>query len=1067
MKFIADLHIHSHYSLATSKELEPEHLDYWARLKGISLVATGDFTHPGWIKELKEKLEPAEEGLFKLKPELRLKLPLQNPEVENYDVRFILSSEISSIYKKDGKVRKVHNLLYAPDFETVEKIQHQLAHLNCNITSDGRPIVGIDSRDLLEIALNCSPDTFFVPAHIWTPWFSILGEKGGFNSVEECFGDLTPHIHALETGLSTDPALNWMCSFLDSYTLLSNSDAHSPDRLGRNSNIFNCDFDYNTIIEAIKKADGKSFIGTIDFFPQEGKYHYDGHRKCNVCWNPVETLRNRAICPVCGRRVVVGVASRIAQLSDRTDITQRPNRRDFYSIIPLPELLSEIAGTGESSKKVKQWYSILLQKFGSEFDILLNHPPEFFENNGEPVLAEAIRRMRNGNVIIKEGFDGEYGVIKVFQPGEAKLFEAGEKLFADTKVSSNVPKRKLLNFDLAEYQQLIKENYSFEAGNDEKDDNNTDWLSMFNAEQRQAVLHQSGPALVLAGPGTGKTRVLTSRIANLVNNSGVNPSSILAITFTNKASGEIKSRLEEHLKNNEANLLKVATFHSLGLDILRENIDITGRKEGFILVGDDEKTVLLKTAFGWKERDAGKLSENITSVKQNLKTAEEVKDEVLRDQFILYQNKLKEANAFDLDDLIYLPFLYLKEDKNLADKYKERYSNILIDEYQDINYAQYHFIRQILSETNGNIFAIGDPNQSIYGFRGSDIEFIRRFTLDFPSATVYQLKKSYRCTDRILLASTQVLNIKEDDPLKGTSRGLKIRIDTHVSDQAEASFIAKTIDELMGGMQFHSMDRGLQNDYDEELEGLSDFAILCRTRSQMEIIAQILAEKNIPVQVIGREAFYQFEPFKTVVNILSWLINPENELLRAILKDAGVNPDDFKGIRSNESLERVIKEVISKITILKEKQYQFQNDQLVSIAKRYSDLNSFINTCRLGSGTDTWQQKAGKVSLMTIHAAKGLEFGCVFIPGCEDGLIPYTLYRDDTDMDEEKRLLYVGMTRASKYLFLSHALVRKINNRELRLDRSPFLNNIENTLFEMSFREKKKEKVGDTQLKLF
>lgn len=462
MKFIADLHIHSHFSLATSKQLNPEYLDYWARLKGIGLVATGDFTHPKWIEELKQKLEPAEPGLFKLRPELRLSLPFINAEIENREVRFILSAEISSIYKKNGKVRKVHNLLYAPGFDAVEKMQSRLSKIG-NITSDGRPILGLDAHDLLELALNCSPDIFFVPAHIWTPWFSVLGEKGGFNSIEECFGDLTHHIYALETGLSTNPALNWMCSFLDRYTLLSNSDAHSPERLGRNANLFNCEYSYQHIFEAIKKADGKSFIGTIDMFPQEGKYHYDGHRKCNICWNPVETLQHKAICPECGKRVVIGVASRIAQLSDRTDITQRPNRRSFSSIIPLPEILAEISGSGESSKKVKQCYFNMLEKCGSEFDILLNHPLETIYKNCGPLLAEAIRRMRNGEIIIQEGYDGEYGVIKVFQPGELKQIDSGDKFYINTTEIEQKKEPRLLNFDLSAYRRLIEEHYTIEG----------------------------------------------------------------------------------------------------------------------------------------------------------------------------------------------------------------------------------------------------------------------------------------------------------------------------------------------------------------------------------------------------------------------------------------------------------------------------------------------------------------------------------------------------------------------------------------------------------------------------
>ncbi|HEY4784790.1 MAG TPA: UvrD-helicase domain-containing protein [Bacteroidales bacterium] len=1067
MNFIADFHIHSHFSLATSKELDPEHLDYWARIKGIGLIATGDFTHPGWIKELREKLIPAEPGLFKLKPELRIKLPFTHAETENREVRFLLSSEISNIYKKNGKVRKVHNLLYAPDFETVEKMQQELSKIG-NITSDGRPILGLDSKNLLDLALHISKDIHFIPAHIWTPWFSVLGEKGGFNSVEECFEDLTEHIFAVETGLSTDPALNWMCSFLDKFTLVSNSDAHSPDRLGRNANMFNCSMDYHRIFEAMKRADGETFLGTIDLYPQEGKYHYDGHRKCNVCWNPVETLRNRAVCPVCGRRVVVGVASRIAQISDRTDISQRPNRREFKSIIPLPEILSEIYESGESSKKVKQIYFNLLQKLGSEFDILLHNDMETIESAGGPVLAEAIRRMRNGQIIIKEGFDGEYGVIKVFNPGEAKLYEAGEKLFLDTKVAT-VPKRKLLNFDLAEYRSLMEQHYALDGAPEEPDEQETkDWLASFNPEQKQAVMHHEGPALVLAGPGTGKTRVLTSRIACLIDHYGADPANILAVTFTNKAAGEIRERLEKSIETESVRKLTVTTFHALGLRILEENLARTGRSEGFLLAGDEERLALLHQITGKKEQECKKLAVEISLVKQNLETEEDIVVHELKAVFKKYQETLIEANTFDLDDLIYLPNLLLHFSGELKEQYTKRFQWIMIDEYQDINYGQYQLIKRLLPPTDGNLFVIGDPNQSIYGFRGSDITFIRRFTEDHPAARSYQLKKSYRCTDRILLASTQVLNLTADDTLKGTSRGLKLRIDTHTTDRAEAEFIARTIDQLMGGLQFHSMDRGLQADNDSEINSLSDFAVLCRTRAQMEVIETVFTERNIPYQMVGRESLFTREPLKTALDILSYLVSKDNILTLAVLQEKNIDLKIFSDLVADENVHDLLLQIIDRISTISGEKQEYQVQKLLDMAASFgTDVTGFLHQIRLGAGVDTWESKAERVSVMTMHASKGLEFGCVFIPGCEDGIMPYSLYFDKPDIAEEQRLLYVGMTRASKYLYLSHAIKRRMNNRELQLPRSPFLENIEQNLFEMSAREKKKEKEPDTQLKLF
>ena len=456
MKFIADFHIHSHFSMATSKQLTPEYLDYWAKIKGLNVVATGDFTHPGWLKELKQKLEPAEPGLFKLKKEFIL----PNNYAQNIDVRFILTAEISNIYKKYDKVRKIHNVVLAPDFETVEKIQFELSKRNFNITSDGRPILGLDARDLLEIILTANENNFFIPAHIWTPWFSALGSKSGFDTIDECYADLGKYIYAIETGLSTNAPLNWMCSFLDKYTLLSNSDAHSPEKLGRNANILNTTLSYPAIIEAIKDQKSNKFMGTIDMFPQEGKYHYDGHRKCGVCWNPVETLKHNGICSKCGKPVVIGVTNRIVELSDRTDIMKRPNRKPFYSIIPLKEILSEITGVGPNTKTVDRNYVKIIQKAGSEFNVLLNLSISDVKKAAGELIGEAIKRMREGRIIIKEGFDGEFGVIKVFNDNEIKNYGAKKSIFEISAPAKNtipkLSKDKLLNFDLSEYQELRK-----------------------------------------------------------------------------------------------------------------------------------------------------------------------------------------------------------------------------------------------------------------------------------------------------------------------------------------------------------------------------------------------------------------------------------------------------------------------------------------------------------------------------------------------------------------------------------------------------------------------------------
>ncbi len=412
MKFIADLHIHSRFSRATSKALNPENLCIWAQKKGITVLGTGDFTHPGWISELEEKLIEAEEGLYRLRPDIQKKVDREALHPSFQPTRFLLSGEISCIYKKNGKTRKVHHLILMPDMASVRKLNERLDRIG-NISSDGRPILGLDSRDLLEIILEADDRAFFIPAHIWTPWFSVFGSKSGFDSMEECFGDLTGHIRAIETGLSTDPPMNRRISALDKYILVSNSDAHSPSKLGREANLFDTDLNYHQMVRAM--SDGNGFTGTIEFFPQEGKYYLDGHRKCQVRLRPAKTMQLDGICPVCGKPVTVGVLNRINELADR----DAPKlSKDFFSLIPLCEILSELLDCGPATKKVTGFYERLLMALGPELQILLNVPLSDLDAAGGFLLAEGIDRMRRGQVIKQEGYDGEYGIIRLFDEAE-------------------------------------------------------------------------------------------------------------------------------------------------------------------------------------------------------------------------------------------------------------------------------------------------------------------------------------------------------------------------------------------------------------------------------------------------------------------------------------------------------------------------------------------------------------------------------------------------------------------------------------------------------------------------
>jgi uncharacterized protein (TIGR00375 family) len=415
MQFIADFHIHSKYSRATSKEMNLESLDKWAKIKGIKVLGTGDFTHPEWLKSLKDKLEPAEPGLFKVKN-------------TNKGTRFILTAEISCIYSKNNQVRRIHILVFAPGFEAVDKIN---AHLNCigNLKSDGRPILGLDAEKLAKIILDASLDCLVVPAHIWTPWFSIFGSKSGFDSIEECFGDYSKYIYAMETGLSSDPKMNWRLSSLDNIALISNSDAHSPSKIGREANVFDVEISYLAILQAIKSKDPQKFLSTIEFFPEEGKYHYDGHRNCEIRLTPEESRKYNNICPACGKPLTVGVLNRVEELANRPDNLKPVKAIPFKSLIPLQEIIAAALGVSSvNTKKVGNEYQNLIKKFNTEFKILLEIPLKDLKSSTLPEIAEGIVRVREGKVFIEPGYDGVFGKIKIFSKGEEKTLSKQKTL---------------------------------------------------------------------------------------------------------------------------------------------------------------------------------------------------------------------------------------------------------------------------------------------------------------------------------------------------------------------------------------------------------------------------------------------------------------------------------------------------------------------------------------------------------------------------------------------------------------------------------------------------------------
>ncbi len=1008
MRFIGDFHLHSSLSRATSKNLTPEFLDLWSRIKGITVVGTGDATHPEWTRELKEKLDPAESGLYRLKPELQIK----NSSSPAGNVRFLLTTELSTIYKKNDRVRKVHHVIFLPNIEVAESLQRELKRRKFNIMSDGRPILGLDSRDLLDLCLNVSNEIFFVPAHIWTPWFSALGAKSGFDSIEECYGDLAHHISAIETGLSSDAPMNWLCSRLDRFTLISNSDAHSPEKLGRNANIFDTTLSYEGMIEAMKTGNSKKFLGTIDLFPQEGKYHFAGHRKCGVVLDPVECLKHENFCPKCGKPLTSGVMNRVLELADRTNLEERPNRLPFHSTIPLKEILGEILGTSENSKKVEALYFSLIQKLGPELEILLSSPIERIQKENE-MLAEGIRRMRNREISIHEGYDGEYGKIRVFETGETKKFSPQNSLFSsgERRVAK---KRGMLDFDLEEFRAW-REAHNFDRKHSASSQSSGNIsASELNSEQTLAAKHFEGPALVLAGPGTGKTRVLTERIARLVKEKNIAPDKIIAVTFTRRAAEEMRERLQKlgFVRRGETNptFPTIGTFHALGLSILKENLKATGRTEGFSIIDEHEQKKLREE---WGNG---------------------------------YENFLQEQNLFDLDQLISEP-VRLFAHPEIAKKYREKFQFVLIDEFQDINAAQYDLIRKLCPEAGANIFAIGDPNQAIYGFRGANVGFLQKFQSDFPKTKIFSLSQSYRCSQNILSASANVLDEK---PLLGLQEGVKVKLVKNRSDLSEAESIAREIQKMLGGTSFFAIDSGVSEGMGhDEISSLSDFAVLCRTKSLMEKFEKSFSDHCVPFQRITEIPFFQQEPVRSVIERLKLAQNPDNNFLKKRSRLTASECEELQKLTKNQSVKNALARIAERFFKNPKKDFSAELKMLLELAENFGeDRTGFLEFTELGKGPDTFKSRSESVALMTLYASKGLEFSCVFIPACENKILPYSLAERISDIEEEKRLLYVGMTRAKKFLFLSHAEKRFLHGQELKLERSPFLDTIEEELLE-------------------
>lgn len=980
--FIADLHVHSRFSRATSKNLTPRNLAAWASVKGIQLLATGDFTHPGWLEMISDQLKSVENGFFRLKDQSGLgqELPWFSGTGGAEDIRFVLCTEISSIYKKGGKVRKIHNLVFMPGLEAVRKFNIRLGQVG-NLASDGRPILGLPARDLLEMVLETDPLAFLVPAHIWTPWFSLFGSKSGFNRLEDCFEDLSSEIFALETGLSSDPEMNQLWSALDRYTLISNSDAHSGEKLGREANLLSGEISFPALRAALRKDTGPArFEGTLEFYPEEGKYHLDGHRKCGIVLEPAETARLKGICPVCGKELTIGVLNRVFELADR-ETPVRSAAQKFSSLVPLTEVLSEILGSGSGTKKVMGMYNQLLRDFGSELDILRRAPVEDLKKSSA-LLAEAVDRMRKGQVRRHSGYDGEYGRISMFTPRELLEFRHGRTFSLGGEAEKNEEiGQKWRKPVFAVQDRDLVEDFSP------------------NEMQVSAMVAGPGPVLVLAGPGTGKTQTLMGRIRRLEER-GADFGRMLVVTFTRKAARELKERLEKTCRKP---LPRTDTLHALALEYWTEVLG-----EAPTLLSEESSRKLFAAANPGLQGKILKTAWNELSLARE--SGRRIPNEYAR-------RYLEQKTRFHLVD--YTDLLEFWMEKVKSGTYGQRFDHVLVDEVQDLSLLQLNLVMGLAGEGGTGFFAIGDPNQSIYGFRGAVRGLEERIRQSWPDLKRIRLSRNYRSAQEILDLSSALLPERQT-LVASKNLTASISLFEAKSAEQEADWIAARIRDLLGGTGHWQADRS-----ERETIGPGDIAVLVRLKALTAPIARKLHATGIPVSVPEDEPFFADSRVALLLSMAGRMLG---------LPDAASD--------APECPEEIIKKGPLALAAHFSETPPFdglfwKNSAFLGLVKAfqtYGGWQGVMNMTQLETELCAIRARAQKVQIMTLHGSKGLEFDTVFLPCLEEGIVPFAgmdmlLGKPASeilpDMDEERRLFYVGLTRAKTGIFMSYCSSRK------------------------------------------
>ena len=1030
MQYIADLHLHSRFARATSKTLNPENLYRWGLIKGLTVVGTGDFTHPVWYEELRDQLEPAEEGLYQLRSDLRRGIDAELPPACRGQMRFVLSVEISLIYKKNEKTRKIHHVVLMPNFDAAARLNARLGAIG-NLKSDGRPILGLDSRDLVEICLEACDDVLFIPAHIWTPHFAVLGASSGFDTLEECFEDMLPHIFAVETGLSSDPPMNWRLSMLDNYAIISNSDAHSPQKLAREATCFNTDLSFRGMYDALKDRDPTRFTGTLEFYPEEGKYHFDGHRKCDICWKPAQTLDADEICPVCGRKLTVGVLHRVEKLADRAEGVRPDVAMPFENLIPLPEIIGSVLQVGPTSKRVQTVYEQMLATYGSELKILRQLPIEEIAKTGDPLIAEGIRRMREGTVHIDPGYDGVYGKIQVFSDEDRALLSGQDSLFhIPTSPQPPVPSPQAVS-----HQRSLTTSPQSPAPS-----------PFHDPHQQAAVTMEKGPVIVTAGPGTGKTRVLTHRVIDLIQNRSVSPASVMAVTFTNRAATEMWERIVSLSSGGEELVpMRVGTFHRLALDLLREHApDRMGA-----IADRGEARAIMQEAIAEIDTEipAEDALSQISLCKAEGQKISDITDTELQTIYTKYQHLLTTYGLMDFDDILLILHDILSGD--ILQTVQTRFSHVLVDEFQDVNAVQYALIQKLAGDGSG-LFVIGDPDQAIYGFRGASAGYFTQLKADFPHANEVILQNSYRSTPQIISAASSLLRGRSYAPVR--ENGPNLRILSTPGETGEGIAIVEEISRMVGGADLLQAN-------EEGKRSLDDFAVLFRTGRQADTLETCFLQAGIPYRVIGQKSYLDVASVQHALSFFKYTLKddisstPSTRDIIDLLSIPAFDPgrEARASMRQQDQNATLSNDVQEKMNTAIEAVNRFRDDlshlspsehitkwteefatpddidleRLSLLAQGVDSITELLDIVTLGQDGDFVRRgkiaRPEAVTLMTLHASKGLEFPVVFICGVEEGLIPHA----DAEIEEEKRLFFVGITRGQDEVILTRARSRR------------------------------------------